>query len=84
VNVIHSHIELSSEAHRITGASQRGDSNKRDHDAAWQLLRSGAVTVIALDDADLPELQSLMKRYRDRPMDLEIVSMADRPPFTAP
>ena len=43
--------------------------NKRDHDAAWQLLRSGAITVIALDDADLPELQSLMQRYRDRPMD---------------
>jgi predicted nucleic acid-binding protein len=44
-------------------------TSKRDHDAAWQLLRSGAITVIALDDADLPDLQSLMKRYDDRPMD---------------
>lgn len=45
------------------------DPSKRDHDAAWQLLRSGAITVIALDNADLPDLQSLMKRYHDRPMD---------------
>lgn len=44
-------------------------TNKRDQDAAWQLLRSGAIKVIGLDDADLPELQSLMQRYRDRPMD---------------
>jgi hypothetical protein len=43
--------------------------SKRAHDAAWQLLRSGAITVIGLDNADLPELQSLMERYRDRPMD---------------
>jgi len=43
--------------------------SKRDHAAAWQLLRSGAITIIALDNADLPELQSLMERYRDRPMD---------------
>jgi hypothetical protein len=31
-------------------------TSKRDHDAAWQLLRSGAIGVIGLDDADLPEL----------------------------
>jgi hypothetical protein len=43
--------------------------SKRDHDAAWQLLHSGAITVVGLDDKDLPELQSLMQRYRDRPMD---------------
>lgn len=43
--------------------------SKRDHNAAWQLLRSGAITIVGLDDADLPELQSLMERYRDRPMD---------------
>ena len=42
---------------------------KRDHDAAWQLLHSGAITVRAVEDADLPALQSLMERYRDRPMD---------------
>jgi len=37
---------------------------------AWGFLRSGAVTVLPIDDADLPELEALMKRYADRPMDL--------------
>lgn len=32
-------------------------------------MRTGAITVIALDNADLPDFQSLMKRYCDRPMD---------------
>jgi hypothetical protein len=41
----------------------------RDHQAAWKLLRSGAVTVVGIDDADLPALQTLMDKYRDRPMD---------------
>ncbi len=42
---------------------------KRDHEAAWKLLQSGAITVRAVEDADLPALRSLMERYRDRPMD---------------
>jgi predicted nucleic acid-binding protein len=37
--------------------------------AAWAFLRSGAVTVLGIDDGDLPELEALMKRYADRPMD---------------
>lgn len=44
-------------------------TSRRAHEAAWQLLRSGAITLVGLDDSDLPELQSLMERYRDRPMD---------------
>lgn len=43
--------------------------NRRDHEAAWGLLRSGAVTVLAIDDGDTAELEMLMKRYADRPMD---------------
>lgn len=31
-------------------------ASKHDHDAAWQLLRSAAITIIGLDDADLLEL----------------------------
>jgi predicted nucleic acid-binding protein len=42
----------------------------RDLGAAWGFLRSGAVTVLPIDDTDLPELEALMKRYADRPMDL--------------
>lgn len=44
-------------------------TSESDLRAAWMLLRSGAIAVVGLDDADLPELQSLMERYHDRPMD---------------
>jgi predicted nucleic acid-binding protein len=37
--------------------------------AAWGFLGSGAVSVLPIDDADMPDLQALMLRYRDRPMD---------------
>jgi predicted nucleic acid-binding protein len=36
---------------------------------AWGLLRSGAITVLPIGDGDLPDLEALMERYRDRPMD---------------
>jgi predicted nucleic acid-binding protein len=36
---------------------------------AWSFIRSGAVTILPLTDNDLPDLQTLMDRYRDRPMD---------------
>ncbi len=41
----------------------------REAASAWGLLRSGAVTVLPIGDQDLPELEVLMHRYRDRPMD---------------
>jgi uncharacterized protein len=36
---------------------------------AWGFVRSAAVTVLAIDDADLPALDELMRKYADRPMD---------------
>ena len=36
---------------------------------AWNFVRSTAVTVLAIDDADLPALDELMRKYADRPMD---------------
>lgn len=41
----------------------------REAAAAWGFLGSGAVTVLPIDDADLPDLEALMRRYSDRPMD---------------
>ncbi|RPH56502.1 hypothetical protein EHM82_03225 [bacterium] len=38
-------------------------------DAAWGLLRSGAILVLPIGEEDLPDLEALMRRYRDRPMD---------------
>ena len=41
----------------------------RDVEAAWGFLRSDAVTVLPIDDGDLPALETLMGRYADHPMD---------------
>ncbi len=41
----------------------------RELTAAWGFLGSGAVTVLPIGDTDLPDLQALMERYQDRPMD---------------
>jgi hypothetical protein len=42
---------------------------RRSRACAWGFLHSGALTVLPIDDRDLVELESLMKRYADRPMD---------------
>jgi len=44
-------------------------ADPREATAAWEFLRSGAVSVLAIADEDLPDLEALMLRYRDRPMD---------------
>ena len=41
----------------------------RQRALAWDFLRSAAVTVLAIDDDDLPALDGLMRKYADRPMD---------------
>ncbi|MEP7010505.1 MAG: PIN domain-containing protein [Acidobacteriota bacterium] len=43
--------------------------DSRQEAAAWTLFRSGAVTLLPIGDEDLPALQALMDKYRDRPMD---------------
>ncbi len=58
----------------------------RDDDAAWAILRSGAVSVASIDDTDLPALNALMVRYRDRPMDFAdatLVHLAERESLTS-
>jgi uncharacterized protein len=58
----------------------------RDVDAAWAFLRSGAVSVASIDDADLIGLNALMVRYRDRPMDFAdatLVHLAGRESLTS-
>lgn len=42
---------------------------RQDVDATWGFLRSGAVSVLPIDDSDLPALELLMQRYADHPMD---------------
>lgn len=53
----------------------------RETEIAWGFVRSGAITVVPIADADLPELQGLMRKYRDRPMDFAdatLVHLAQR------
>lgn len=40
-----------------------------DLEPAWGLIHSKAVMVSPIGDEDVPDLQTLMDRYRDRPMD---------------
>ena len=58
----------------------------REVDAAWAFLCSGAVSVAAIGAADLPALDALMVRYRDRPMDVAdatLVYLAERESLTS-
>ena len=53
----------------------------REQQAAWALVRSGALTLAPIEDASLPALETLMRRYRDRPMDFAdatLVHLAER------
>ncbi len=57
----------------------------RDVEAAWRFLHSGAVTVLPITDMDMPDLDLLMKRYADRPMDFAdatLVHIAKRESLT--
>jgi predicted nucleic acid-binding protein len=36
---------------------------------SWAFLQSGAIILLPIGDADLPALEGLMQKYRDRPMD---------------
>lgn len=45
-----------------------GDS-RHEMEATWRLVRSGAIMLAPIEDSELPEIQALMSRYEDRPMD---------------
>jgi predicted nucleic acid-binding protein len=45
-----------------------GDS-RREMEAAWRLVRSGAIVLAAIEDSELSQIHALMSRYSDRPMD---------------
>lgn len=50
-------------------------------EVAWRLFISEAVTIVTIDDDDLPALQALMTKYADRPMDFAdatLVHVAER------
>lgn len=53
----------------------------RERAAAWRLILSGVITVLPIDDSDLPDVKRLMDKYADRPMDFAdatLVHLASR------
>jgi uncharacterized protein len=53
----------------------------RAQDALWGLLQRGALTLLPLDQDDMPRMRELMEKYRDLPMDLAdaaLVRVAER------
>lgn len=54
-------------------------------EVAWKFVRSGALTLGTITDAELPALSQLMYQYRDRPMDFAdatLVHLAGRESLT--
>ena len=45
-----------------------GDS-RREMETAWKFIRTGAILLAVIENSELPEIQTLMSRYWDRPMD---------------
>jgi uncharacterized protein len=55
--------------------------NLTEINAAWKFVRSGALTLGNITDSDLPAIQDLFQRYKDRPMDFAdatLVHLAER------
>ena len=53
--------------------------------AAWRLARSHSIKVLPIEDEDLPELERLMLKYSDQPMDFAdatLVRLAEREGLT--
>jgi predicted nucleic acid-binding protein len=42
---------------------------RAEMEAAWALVRSGAIFLATIEDAELRDVHTLMSRYWDRPMD---------------
>jgi predicted nucleic acid-binding protein len=43
--------------------------SRHEVETAWRFIHSGALRLAAVEDSELPEIQILMSRYWDRPMD---------------
>ena len=50
-------------------------SSRREMEAAWKFVRSGALVLGSIETGELPYLHALMSRYRDRPMDFADASL---------
>lgn len=54
---------------------------RREMESTWKFVRSGALVLGTIEDAELPQLRALMFQYWDRPMDFAdatLVHLANR------
>src|SRR6266496_5009211 len=59
-------LPLSTSSAVLTELFHLVGDNRRDVERAWAFIRSGAVTVLPISDRDLPDIEALMRKYRDR------------------
>jgi len=77
----HFRLPLSTSSAVLTELFHLLGDNTRETDLAWAFIHSGAVTVLPISDPDLPDIEVLMRKYRDRPMDFAdatLVHLAQR------
>lgn len=75
------HLPLSTSSAVLTELFHLVGDHTREVELAWKFVRSGALTVLPIADRDLPDLESLMAKYHDRPMDFAdatLVHLAQR------
>lgn len=74
-------LPLSTSSAVLTELFHLVGDHSREVELAWAFIRSGAVTVLPITDRDLPDIEALMRKYRDRPMDFAdgtLVHLAQR------
>lgn len=60
--------------------------SRKSKETAWKFLRSGAIVLGTIEDAELSQLKRLMEQYWDQPMDFAdatLVHLADRESLNA-
>jgi predicted nucleic acid-binding protein len=60
-------------------------NSRREMEAAWKFVRSGAVVLAPIENSELPQIHALMSRYWDCPMDFAdatLVHLAKRESLT--
>ncbi len=65
----------------LTEAFHMVGSGRAEMEAAWRFVRSEAIALATIEEAELPRIHTLMSRYWDRPMDFAdatLVYLAER------
>ena len=63
------HLPLSTSTAVLTELFHLVGDRAHEVKATWAFIRSGAVSIVPVQDPDLAELERLMAKYADRPMD---------------